>query len=97
MPSIRELSETLKLSRSTILKAYEDLKTQGLVVAQSGSGTFVANTLPGDLGEHGMQLSLSPANRPVSFKPFAALTSGAAPFLKLAARDKQPNMSTCQP
>jgi DNA-binding GntR family transcriptional regulator len=41
MPSIRELSETLKLSRSTILKAYEDLKTQGLVVAHSGSGTFV--------------------------------------------------------
>ncbi|MDP3507142.1 MAG: PLP-dependent aminotransferase family protein [Candidatus Melainabacteria bacterium] len=79
MPSIRELSDTLKLSRSTILKAYEDLKTQGLVVAHSGSGTFVASTLPGDLGELAPAF-LSAANRPVSFKPLPLSDRGRTIF-----------------
>lgn len=79
MPSIRELSETLKLSRSTILKSYEDLKTQGLVVAQSGSGTFVTNTLPGDLGDMAAAF-LSPSNRSVSFKPLPLSQRGRSIF-----------------
>jgi DNA-binding transcriptional regulator YhcF (GntR family) len=95
MPSIRELSETLKLSRSTILKAYEDLKTQGLVVAQSGSGTFVTNTLPGDLGDMAAAF-LSPSNRPVSFKPLPLSERGRTIF-EVGRRDKRPNMSTCLP
>jgi len=67
MPSIRELSESIKLSRSTILKAYADLQNQGLVVALSGSGTFVSTTLPGDLSELiGSALS-SPSDRSGSF------------------------------
>ncbi|MBS2008769.1 MAG: PLP-dependent aminotransferase family protein [Cyanobacteria bacterium SZAS TMP-1] len=51
LPSVRELAESLKLSRATVLKAYKDLNSQGLVTSYSGSGTFVAETLPGDLGE----------------------------------------------
>jgi GntR family transcriptional regulator / MocR family aminotransferase len=42
MPSVRELAETLKISRATVLKAYKDLHAQGLTVAVSGSGTVVA-------------------------------------------------------
>jgi GntR family transcriptional regulator/MocR family aminotransferase len=51
MPSVRDLAESLKLSRATVLKAYEDLQIQGLVVSQSGSGTYVSSHLPGDLGD----------------------------------------------
>lgn len=51
LPSVRELSKSIKVSNSTTSKAYDDLKKQGLVVSKGGSGTFVAETLPGDLGD----------------------------------------------
>ncbi|MCB9466731.1 MAG: PLP-dependent aminotransferase family protein [Candidatus Obscuribacterales bacterium] len=50
MPSIRDLSETLHISRSTVLKAFEDLTSQGLVESVQGAGTFVAAVLPGAFG-----------------------------------------------
>lgn len=51
MPSVRDLSKSLKISSSTTLKAYDDLKKQGLIVSHSGSGTYVSAILPGDLGD----------------------------------------------
>lgn len=76
MPSVRELSESLKLSRATILKAYQDLQAQGLVVSHSGSGTFVATTLPGDLGDLIQE----------RFKEAEVLESMHSTNLKLASR-----------
>ena len=78
MPSVRELSESLKLSRATVLKAYEDLRTQGLVVSLSGSGTFVAPTLPGDLGDLLQERFREPEPRLLS-----------APDLHLSERGRQ--------
>lgn len=78
MPSVRELSESLKLSRATVLKAYEDLRTQGLVVSLSGSGTFVATTLPGDLGDLLQERFREPETRVLS-----------APDLHLSERGRQ--------
>lgn len=74
MPSVRDLSKSLKISSSTTLKAYDDLKKQGLVVSHSGSGTYVAETLPGDLGDL-LQERLNHMQKSFSARPDAILSS----------------------
>lgn len=51
MPSVRELADSMMISRATVLKAYEDLREQGFVTSVGGMGTFVAQELPGDLAQ----------------------------------------------
>jgi GntR family transcriptional regulator / MocR family aminotransferase len=51
LPSTRSLSGELKLSRNTLLAAFEQLHDEGYVVSQVGSGTRVAQTLPEDFSE----------------------------------------------
>jgi GntR family transcriptional regulator/MocR family aminotransferase len=51
LPSTRDLSQELKLSRNTVLSAFEQLLAEGYVTAQTGSGTFVADTLPDQLAQ----------------------------------------------
>lgn len=41
LPADRELAQLLKLDRSTIARAYDELEAAGLVVSQVGRGTFV--------------------------------------------------------
>lgn len=48
LPSYRDLSERLGVSRATLWKAFEDLQHQGYVQNIHGKGTFVADALPGD-------------------------------------------------
>jgi GntR family transcriptional regulator len=45
LPSERELSDALGLSRVTVRKAIEELARSGLVVQRHGAGTFVAERL----------------------------------------------------
>ncbi len=47
MPSVRSLGTSLSLSRSTILKAYEELQLQGYLEVRTGLGTFVTQAPPG--------------------------------------------------
>ncbi|MBP2033086.1 DNA-binding transcriptional regulator YhcF (GntR family) [Clostridium algifaecis] len=42
MPTERELSESLKVSRNTISSAYNDLEQEGVLKSYQGRGTFVA-------------------------------------------------------
>lgn len=42
LPSTRELSSELKVSRNVILEAYDQLSAEGFLVSRRGSGTFVA-------------------------------------------------------
>jgi GntR family transcriptional regulator len=42
LPSVREISEALKVSAITIKRAYFDLETEGFVVTRAGLGSFVA-------------------------------------------------------
>ncbi|WP_203364649.1 PLP-dependent aminotransferase family protein [Bacillus sp. REN10] len=42
LPSTREMSSELKLSRNVILEAYDQLLAEGFLVAKRGSGTYVA-------------------------------------------------------
>jgi GntR family transcriptional regulator/MocR family aminotransferase len=43
LPSTRMLSENLGLSRNTVLRAYEQLRTERLGVMREGSGTYVGD------------------------------------------------------
>jgi GntR family transcriptional regulator/MocR family aminotransferase len=49
LPSTRLLSEHLKVSRNTVLRAYENLAAEGLVEMRPPHGTFVSDRLPADI------------------------------------------------
>lgn len=49
LPSVREYADQLGVSRSTVSRAVEELASQGYVIAEQGSGTRVADRLPGEL------------------------------------------------
>jgi GntR family transcriptional regulator/MocR family aminotransferase len=53
VPSSRELAVALKISRSTVTQAYEQLFAEGYLETAHGSGTFVS----GELHEHALQPS----------------------------------------
>lgn len=42
LPSVRELSEALKVSAITIKRAYFDLETEGYIITRPGLASFVA-------------------------------------------------------
>jgi len=46
VPSTRELSVTLSISRSTVTHAYEQLIAEGYLQSIRGSGTFVCSEVP---------------------------------------------------
>ncbi len=43
LPSVRELSEALKISAITIKRAYLDLENEGCIFTRAGLGSFVAD------------------------------------------------------
>ncbi|MEZ0540524.1 aminotransferase-like domain-containing protein [Fibrella arboris] len=49
LPGTRLLANQLALNRQTIVAAYDDLLTQGWLESRAGSGTFVADHMPGVL------------------------------------------------
>lgn len=46
LPATRDLAAELRVSRNTVLAAYDLLCADGLAVARGGSGTFVADSIP---------------------------------------------------
>lgn len=46
LPATRALAAALKISRNVAVAAYEQLLSEGYLVARPGAGTFVANVLP---------------------------------------------------
>jgi GntR family transcriptional regulator / MocR family aminotransferase len=51
LPSTREMAKELRVSRNTVMNAFEQLQAEGYVESQIGSGTFVSRMLPEDLLE----------------------------------------------
>lgn len=49
LPPSRDLASQLTLSRNTVLTVYEQLLAEGYISSRSGSGTFVAQTVPDSL------------------------------------------------
>ena len=66
LPTIRQLAETLKVTRLTVQNAYAELQSNGWIEATVGRGTFVADgvrprppmLLPGRLVAHGHALDV---------------------------------------
>lgn len=49
LPSIREMSQVLKISAITIKRAYQDLETDGFIITRAGLGSFVAERSHGEI------------------------------------------------
>src|SRR5260370_23038300 len=57
LPSVRGLAETMAVSKSTVVEAYDRLIAEGAIVARRGSGFYVAGpTRPLSLAALGPQL-----------------------------------------
>jgi GntR family transcriptional regulator/MocR family aminotransferase len=64
LPATRALARELRVSRNTLLQAYEQLADEGYVSARTGSGTFVAKSLPDEaIGPAGPPSRAAPARR----------------------------------
>ncbi|MCF7972235.1 MAG: GntR family transcriptional regulator [Phycisphaerae bacterium] len=44
LPSIREMARDLKINPRTVVKAYEELQSAGLVVRRQGQGVFITES-----------------------------------------------------
>ncbi len=77
LPSTRALAQSLDLSRNTLLAAFEQLLDEGYVVSHTGSGTFVAASLPSDYSDSRLASS-APAARPASGIPPTLSARGIA-------------------
>jgi len=49
LPATRDLAGAYKLSRATVVTAFEQLKSEGYVEGKTGSGTYVSKILPDEL------------------------------------------------
>ncbi len=49
LPSTRDLSRTLEVSRNTVTAAFEQLVAEGYLESRVGDGTYVSSALPDDL------------------------------------------------
>jgi GntR family transcriptional regulator/MocR family aminotransferase len=49
LPSSRALATDLRVSRSTVVAAFEQLAAEGYVTSRTGAGSFVASVLPDDM------------------------------------------------
>ncbi len=85
LPSIRELATKLNISRSTVMRCYEELAGQGYIHVTPGSGTSVCRRLPGDLERKTAPLELEPD---VNFTPVPC--SEYAQRLRLLAQESLP-------
>lgn len=80
LPSIRDLATKLNISRSTVMRCYEELAGQGYILVTPGSGTTVCRRLPGDIDRMTAPLELEPD---VNFIP-ATCSDYSQRLLKLA-------------
>lgn len=49
LPSTRDLARELGVSRNTVMNAYDQLVAEGFLDGRTGAGTFVSETMPGEL------------------------------------------------
>ena len=77
LPSTRALASELAISRITVLTAFEQLLAEGYIESHVGAGSFVARSLPADLGASASPLGARRAGRRV-------VARGAEPLLRRA-------------
>ena len=64
LPSTRLLARMLRVSRNTILTAYEELAADGLIEGRPGSGMVIASRPPGAMSAFDPQRALRDAQYP---------------------------------
>lgn len=87
LPSERELALRLGVSRTTVVNAYRELESRGLVRGQVGRGTFVSAAGIGDL-----DVGSRPLSAPFAWRGKVSLSSRRAvdPTLRTMVRHKGP-------
>lgn len=53
LPSVRELSAQYSISKTTVMRCYEELSSQGYIQTAPKAGTFVSKQLPGIVASQG--------------------------------------------
>ncbi|MGJ7916044.1 PLP-dependent aminotransferase family protein [Massilia sp. LXY-6] len=66
LPATRELGRLLKVSRQTVLAAYEQLMAEGYLEGTVGKGSFVSASLPAAVSRVVREESAAPLVRPLS-------------------------------
>ena len=51
LPSVRKMAEDLLINPNTVVRAYRDLESEGLVELRHGSGVFVRESVAGRVNE----------------------------------------------
>jgi len=103
LPSTRYLASELNISRITVLCAFQQLAAEGYIVSSTGSGTYVANSIPDQVTRLGfgkqprlMNHSKCSGSRKISqlsakISPFPTLPFGLEAFrVGLPALDRFP-------
>jgi len=78
IPSTRHLASELKVSRITVLGAFQLLSAEGYIESSTGSGTYVAKSIPDQVTRLGF------GNQPRSIKPWG--NTGSRRVSQLSAR-----------
>ena len=83
LPSIRPLSEELRVNRNTVAKAYGQLEAEGVIDTQPGRGCFIKETSPSPLRKDARRKLLTAAVDDVVVQAHH-LQVGRAEFLRVA-------------
>jgi GntR family transcriptional regulator / MocR family aminotransferase len=78
LPATRDLARQCRVSRGTIVTAFEQLKSEGYISARTGSGTYVNTVLPDSLLEVAQKARAPFAQRPA--RRLSDLAARAHPF-----------------
>jgi len=94
LPATRDLASAYRLSRATIVTAFDQLKSEGYVEGRSGSGTYVSQVLPEQLLDvRGPRAEKRLPHRRVALSSYARRLQpfrGASPRPMRAFRANQP-------
>jgi GntR family transcriptional regulator / MocR family aminotransferase len=96
LPATRDLAAQYRLSRGTVVSAFDRLRAEGYVFQRTGSGTTVSTVLPEDLRRPPRQFGRRatvvrpPQRHLTAFAQHAAFFRGYEPRTIHAFRDNQP-------
>lgn len=93
LPATRDLANEYRLSRATVVTAFEQLKSEGYVEGKVGAGTYVSEVLPDDLLQVGGTSAAKAAGpRRVDWSAYARrlpMAPGGKPRITRAFRANQ--------
>jgi len=94
LPATRDLAQTYKLSRPTIVTAFEQLKSEGYVEGRTGSGTYVSKVVPDELLQaHRPGEGRRLPRRRISLSAYARRLAPARPRRSQPAHAFRPNQA----